>query len=81
MIKLFDKWDVEGITVEDKGLKEYINLDPKIVPLTGATYAGKRFHKSKTFIVERLMNKTIEVCREKGLSLSFKVCASPQGFL
>jgi len=59
MIKLFDKWDVEGITIEDKGLKGYINLDPKIVPLTGATYAGKRFHKSKTFIVERLMNKTM----------------------
>ena len=59
MIKVFDKWDVEGITIEDAGLKGYINLKPRIVPLTGATYAGKRFHKSKTFIVERLMNKTM----------------------
>jgi small subunit ribosomal protein S7 len=57
MIKVFNKWDVENISIDDEGLKGYINLDPKIAPMTGATYAGKRFHKSKTFIVERLMNK------------------------
>jgi len=57
MIKAFDRWGVEGIKIIDEGLKGYINLEPKIVPKTGATYAGKRFHKSKTFIVERLINK------------------------
>ncbi|MCK5107201.1 MAG: 30S ribosomal protein S7 [Nanoarchaeota archaeon] len=59
MIKVFDRWGVEGIKIEDEGLKGYINLEPKIAPLTGATYAGKRFHKSKTFIVERLMHKVM----------------------
>lgn len=56
-IKVFNKWDVNGIVVEDLGLQRYINLNPRIVPKTGARYAGNRFHKSKTFIVERLINK------------------------
>lgn len=58
-IKAFNRWDVEGIAVEDQGLQRYISLDPRIVPKTGARYAGNRFHKSKTFIVERLINKVM----------------------
>ncbi|NQV09177.1 30S ribosomal protein S7 [Candidatus Woesearchaeota archaeon] len=65
MIKAFDRWDVEKIEIEDKGLKKYISLEPKIVPKTGARYAGNRFHKSKIFIIERLMNK-IMVAGHKG---------------
>jgi len=57
MIKVFNRWNVEDIKVKDKGLQNYITLTPKIVPKTGARYAGARFHKSKTFIVERLINK------------------------
>ena len=56
-IKVFNRWSVQGITVVDPGLVKYITLHPKIVPKTGARYAGKKFHKSKTFIVERLINK------------------------
>ncbi len=56
-IKAFNKWDVEGIEVKDRGLQRYISLKPRIVPKTGAKYAGSRFHKSKVFIVERLINK------------------------
>ncbi|MEK6916452.1 MAG: 30S ribosomal protein S7 [Nanoarchaeota archaeon] len=56
-IKVFNKWSVEGIEVKDPGLKRYISLTPKIVPKTGAIYAGNRFHKSRTFIVERLINR------------------------
>ena len=59
MIKAFDKWDTEGIKVKDKGLVDYIVLKPKVVPRTGARYAGERFHKSKIFIVERLINKVM----------------------
>ncbi len=57
MIKAFNKWSTEEIKVEDVGLVDYITLQPKIVPRTGARYAGARFHKSRIFIVERLMNK------------------------
>ena len=56
-IKAFNKWSTDGIKVEDAGLRDYITLDPKIVPKTGGKYAGNRFHKSKIFIVERLINK------------------------
>ncbi|MBN2457852.1 30S ribosomal protein S7 [Candidatus Woesearchaeota archaeon] len=56
-IKAFNRWTVEGIKVEDPGLVRYINLNPTFVPRTGARYAGNRFHKSRTFIIERLMNK------------------------
>ena len=59
MIKVFNRWDSEGIKVEDKGLVDDIGLEPRIVPRTGARYAGKRFHKSKLFIVERLINKVM----------------------
>lgn len=56
-IKAFNRWSVEGIKVEDPGLVRYINLNPVMVPRTGGRNVGSRFHKSKTFIVERLMNK------------------------
>jgi small subunit ribosomal protein S7 len=64
-IKAFNKWSTEGITVLDPGLKDYITLSPKIVPRTGAKYAGSRFHKSRIFIMERLMNKLM-VAGHKG---------------
>lgn len=56
-IKYFDRWSAEGAVVTDMGLKDYIVFQPRIVPKTGAKYAGFRFHKSKITIVERLMNK------------------------
>lgn len=59
MVKAFGVWDTEGIKVVDAGLVDYITLEPKIVPRTGARYAGNRFHKSKVFIVERMINKVM----------------------
>jgi small subunit ribosomal protein S7 len=56
-IKFFNRWTTEGVKVEDFGLQKYLTIDPKIVPKTGARYAGNRFHKSHTFIVERLASK------------------------
>ena len=60
-IKVFNRWGVSGIKVDDLGLVDYITLEPRIVPRTGARYAGSKFHKSKVFIVERLMNKIMGV--------------------
>lgn len=56
-IKVFNKYSVEGIKVKDPGLARYICLESRIVPKTGGRNIGVRFHKSKTLIVERLMNK------------------------
>ena len=56
-LKFFNRWTTESVSVSDPGLQKYLALDPKIVPKTGARYAGNRFHKSYTFIVERLVSK------------------------
>ena len=56
-MKVFDRWSADGIVVEEPGLKNYLSVAPRIVPHTGAKYAGNRFHKSRTFINERLMHK------------------------
>ncbi len=56
-VKLFNRWPVEGITVADPGLKNYIGLVPRIVPRTHGKHAKQQFHKSNLNIVERLMNK------------------------
>ena len=56
-IKMFDKWNTDGIVVNDIGLRRYINLEPKIVPKSSGRYPTKQFHKSKMNIVERLITK------------------------
>lgn len=56
-IKFFNRWTAEGISVSDRGLAAYLTIAPKIIPKTGARYIGNRFHKSQTFIVERLATK------------------------
>jgi len=56
MVKLFDKWDMEGVAVADPGLVNYINLKQVIVPRSFGRSAKKQFHKSQMNIVERLVN-------------------------
>ena len=56
-IKLFNRWSLQGIAVGDPGLKDYINLDPVLIPKTGGKNVKIRFHKSRYNIVERLINK------------------------
>ena len=64
-LKLFNKWDVSGIQVEDPGLKNYLNITPLIVPRSQGRNAKIRFGKSKSNIVERMMNK-LQVTGHKG---------------
>ncbi len=56
-IKAFNRWSTEGITITDPGLKDYISISPRIVPRSGARYAKFKFHKSRAFVLERMMNK------------------------
>ena len=58
-MKVFDRWDMEGIVVEDPGLVNQINLNPRMVPSTGGQLAGSRLQKNKIFIVERLLKKVM----------------------
>jgi small subunit ribosomal protein S7 len=55
-IKVFNKWDIEGVAVSDPGLKNYINLKPIVIPRSFGRTAKKQFHKSKMNIIERLVN-------------------------
>jgi small subunit ribosomal protein S7 len=56
-LQFFNRWSADGVTVQDVGLIKYMSIQPKMMPKTGARYAGNRFHKSHTFIVERLASK------------------------
>ena len=58
-VKFFNRWSIEGVVVEDLGLKSYMSIEPQVLPKTGARYAKYRFHKSRISIVERLMNKVM----------------------
>ncbi|MDD4878121.1 MAG: 30S ribosomal protein S7 [Candidatus Nanoarchaeia archaeon] len=56
-IMLFNKWDTSAIKVDDPGVKDYINLHPVIIPRTGGRNIGIMFWKTKSNVVERMMNK------------------------
>jgi small subunit ribosomal protein S7 len=56
-LKIFNKWDVEGISVSDAGLRAYINLSPTLFMKSSGRYSQQQFHKSKMNIVERLITK------------------------
>ena len=56
-MKLFNKYDVSEIKVNDPGLQGYLNLKPLLVPKTTGRYAKNKFWRSKYNVVERLMNK------------------------
>ena len=74
-MKLFNKYDLSGIVINDPGLKGYINLDPLLVPKTTGRNTSNRFWKAKYNIVERLMNKLmVPVHRGKKHKLTSGSC-------
>jgi small subunit ribosomal protein S7 len=54
---LFEKYDLREVVVTDPGLIRYINLQPILVPHTGARHGNKSFAKHKMNVVERLINE------------------------
>jgi len=57
MTKIFDRWEMKTVEVNDLGLKRYICLDSTIIPHSFGKKSKKRFEKGKVNIVERLVNK------------------------
>lgn len=55
-LKLFGKWDFEGVTVNDPGLKRVISLKPVLVPHSFGRHEHRPFGKAAVNIVERLVN-------------------------
>ena len=66
MSKLFDKWNLDEVKVEDLGLVKYICLDETMVPHTSGRHVKRQFAKSKVSIVERLMNKIMRTHLNSG---------------
>jgi|SRR3989344_2756017 len=57
--KLFNRWDVSTLKVNDVALQSYINIKPILVPRTAGRAAKNRLWNDKAPIVERLMNKIL----------------------
>jgi len=55
-IQLFQKWTFNGITVQDPGLKRYLNLTPITTPHSMGRHEHQRFRKARVNIVERFIN-------------------------
>ena len=54
--KIFDKYDLTGLSVKDPGLRPIISLEPRLILKSqGANF--QRFMQTKVNIVERLMNR------------------------
>ncbi|MEK6917621.1 MAG: 30S ribosomal protein S7 [Nanoarchaeota archaeon] len=56
IFKIFDLYDMQEIVVEDPGLKDVINLEPKLI-LKSYGRNVQKMGQLKVNIVERLMNK------------------------
>jgi len=54
--KIFDLYDTKDIIIEDPGLKQVINLEPKLI-LKSYGRNFQKFGQTKVNIVERLMNR------------------------
>jgi len=56
-MKIFNKWDVSGLTVNDPGLRNYITITPSLFPKSSGRLSKQQFYKSRMSIVERLITK------------------------
>ncbi len=55
-MKIFDMFETEGIEIKDLGLRNYINLEPRLIVKSHGR-ARERFSKAKINIVEKLINE------------------------
>ena len=56
-MKIFNKWDVSELAVNDPGLRNYVTITPSLVPKSSGRLSRHQFYKSKMSIVERLITK------------------------
>ncbi|XP_064395702.1 uncharacterized protein LOC135342774 [Halichondria panicea] len=71
-VKLFGKWSMDDVHVNDISLADYITVKEKgavFLPHTAGRYAAKRFRKAQCPIVERLTNSLMMHGRNSGKKL------------
>jgi len=86
-LKLFGKYDFEGVEVTDLGMRRYVDLTPIEVPHSGGKHAVRQFAKARMNIVERLINNMMRTKKFTGKKLkayraveeSFKLIAEKTG--
>ena len=68
-----EKYDSEGVKIDDQGLARYMNLDTSIIYL-GGIHANRMFAKSKVPLVERLINNVMRTEKYNGKKIkAYKV--------
>lgn len=55
-IKLFNRWDMDGLKVNDPGLSRYINIKPIVIPRTAGRLTHASIDRPKIPVVERFIN-------------------------
>jgi len=55
--KLFDKWDLSEVQINDPTFVGYVSIAPVVIPHSHGRQAQKQFGKKTVNIVERLVNK------------------------
>ncbi len=55
--KLFNRWDISQINVEDPGLRPYLTLTPILAPRLSGREAFRRFGKTRYNVIERFMGR------------------------
>lgn len=72
--KIFDKWDISEVEIEDIGVEKHVSLQPVSALHTGGRHAKQQFEESKVCIVERLINKLMRAEKNTGKKLkTYKV--------
>lgn len=65
-LKLFNKWSMDDVKVQDPGLRRCIGLKPVLLPHSGGRHEHERFRKAEVPIVERLVNHLMKPGRNQG---------------
>jgi small subunit ribosomal protein S7 len=68
-VKLFGKYDFDGVTIADSGMRRYIDLTPVNVPHSGGKHAVRQFAKARMSVVERLINNMMRTKKWTGKKL------------
>ncbi len=67
--KIFDKWDITGVKIEDVGVEKHSSLQPMSALHSGGRHAKQQFEQSKVCLVERLINRLMRTERNAGKKL------------
>jgi len=65
-ILLFNKWDPSEVVIKDPGLERYVTITSTAVPHSCGRLTQQQFTKSSMAIVERLINRLMQVEHNSG---------------